>query len=223
MGIKIISITFLLLFSSQSFAEEPRGVPEKLFGISLGGIYDIGNPDVGDLGNLPIKRFTGMQRFLGHGVHYYFKPKDEHKFFKYVEKRKKPKDKYFETSFRLYLIPVIPPTITTVEQLDKAKLDWEVTVIEWSNDAPKKEDAYFWAIDLCKTFAVDIEVKPEITDEYNSKWYECTFSAGDREFKVSSLYSKSVQLSFKRAVSDKKQETVDNILRKLQAKEIRPY
>jgi hypothetical protein len=202
MGIKIISVVFLLLISSQSFAEGPRGVPEKLFGIALGGIYDLGNPEVNDLGNMPVKKFTGMNRFLGNGIHYYFQLKDEHKFFEYVEKRKKPEDKYFETSFRLYLLPVIPPTITTAEQLDQAKLKWEVSVIEWSNDPKTKEDAYYWAIDLCKTFEVDISLKPEITNYYDEKWYECTFSTGDREFKVSSSYSKSVQLSYKREVFD---------------------
>ena len=223
MDIKKICFAFLLLISSQSWAEGPRGVPEKLFGIALGGIYDIGNPEVNDFGNIPVKRFTGMNRFLGNGIHYYFEPKKEHKFFEYVEKREKPEDKYFTTSFRLYLLPVIPPAITTVEQLDKAKLKWEVSIIEWSNDPKTKEDAYYWATNLCKTFGVDISVKPEIIDHYDSKWYECTFSTGDREFKVSSFSSKSVQLSYKKEVFDNKNELVDKVLRKLHAKEIRPY
>jgi hypothetical protein len=120
-------------------------------------------------------------------------------------------------------LPVIPLTIKTAEQLDNEKLKWEVAVIEWSTEPKKKDDAYYWAIDLCKTFSVDIPVKPELTDNYESKLYECTFTTGAREFKVSSSYSMSVSLSYKRDVFDKKNESVNRIIRELQAKEIRPY
>jgi len=223
MRINRVSAGLLLLISSQCFAEEPRGVPEKLFGVTLGGIYDLGNPEIGDFGDIPVKKFAGINRFLGQGIHYYFQPKENHKFFEYAEKREKPKDKYVRTSFRLYLLPVIPPEITTIDQLNEAKLKWEVSVIEWSNDPKTKDDAYYWAIDLCKTFAVDISVNPEITDHFDSKWYECTFSTDDREFKVSSFYSKSVQLSYKKEVSDSKNKSVERAARKLQVNEIRPY
>lgn len=223
MYIKKISLAALLLISLQSLAEETRGVPEKLFGITLGGIYDLGNPEASNFGNMPIKKFAGMNRFLGNGIHYYFQPKDDNKFFEYVEKHEKPKEKYFKTSFRLYLLPVIPSSIKTVEQLNKTKLNWEVSTIEWSNDAKTKDDAYYWAIDLCKTFSVDISVKPKTIDQYDSKLYECSFATGNREYKVSSSYSRSVQLSFIREVFDKKDAAVDKAIRKLQAQEIRPY
>ena len=223
MDIKKILIAFLLLMSSISSAGESRGVPEKLFGIALGGIYDLGGPEDNDLGNIPVKKFASIQRFLGNGIHYYFQPKEEYKIFEYVEKREKPEDQYFGTSFRLYLLPVIPSTITTIEQLEKAKLNWEVTSIEWSNDAKTKEKAYYWAMNLCKTFKVDISVEPEITDYYGSKWYTCTFSSGDREFKVSSFYSRSIELSYKKEVFEAKNEAVEKIIRKLQADKIRPY
>lgn len=223
MNIRTFSIFVVLLISSQTWAETPQGVPDKLFGITLGGVYDIGNPDMNDFGNIPVKKATGTNRFLGNGIHYYFQPKAEQKFFEYVEQRDKPNNKYFKTSFRLYLLPVIPSTITTAKQLENEKLKWEVAVIEWSHEPKKKDDAYYWAIDLCKTFSVDIPVKPEITNDYETKLYECTFATGSREFKVSSFYSKSVSLSFKRDVFDKKNESVDRVIRKLQAKEIRPY
>jgi hypothetical protein len=223
MNVKKFSIFVVLLISSQSWAETPQGVPDKLFSITLGGMYDIGNLEMNDFGNIPVKKATGMNRFLGNGIHFYFQPKAEHKVFEYVEKRENPNDKYFKTSFRLYLLPVIPLTIKTAEQLDNEKLKWEVAVIEWSTEPKKKDDAYYWAIDLCKTFSVDIPVKPELTDNYESKLYECTFTTGAREFKVSSSYSMSVSLSYKRDVFDKKNESVNRIIRKLQAKEIRPY
>ena len=66
---KIIAI-LLLAFSGSAFAtDEPRDVPRSLFGITLGAIYDIGDPESNDLGNIPIKKFAGMNRFLGHGIH----------------------------------------------------------------------------------------------------------------------------------------------------------
>ncbi len=71
---KAIAGILLLAASLPCFADEPRDVPEKLFGISLGGIYDLGNADVGDLGDIPVKKFSGIKRFLVQGIHYYFQP-----------------------------------------------------------------------------------------------------------------------------------------------------
>jgi hypothetical protein len=234
MFIKKILITVLLLTSSVSMADESRDVPKKLFGISLGGIYDLGDPDDNDLGNLPVKKFTSLEVFMGQGVHYYFQPNKEYKIFKYVEYVKKPEDHFFKTSFRLYLLPVIPSTITTNEQFNKVKLNWEVTSIQWwdypgklselSVDAKEKlkREAYYWAIDLCKTFKVDISVKPEIYNN-NLDYYECTFSHGDREFKVTNRPFKNLKLSYKDEVFNKKDEAVEKMIRKIEADEIRPY
>lgn len=220
---KNIPFIFLLLASSSSLAEESRGVPEELFGIKLGGIYDIGDSESKDNGNIPIRKFAGILHFLGNGIHYYFQPKKEYKAFEYVEKRENPDDQYFKSSFRLYLLPVIPPEIKTIEQLGGAKTNWEVTIIEWSNDAKTKKDAYYWAIDLCKTFGIDISIEPEIIDYYEKDWYECTFSSDDRVFEVSSLYSRSIKLSYKEEVDEAKNDALERTIRKIKAKEIRPY
>lgn len=105
---------------------EPRGVPGKLFGITLGAVHTLGNPEANDFGTMPIKKFAGMNSFMGYGAHYYFQPKVAHKFFEYVEKREKPEDKYFETSFRLYLLPLIPSTVGSIEQLNQAEATGQV-------------------------------------------------------------------------------------------------
>lgn len=212
---------FLCLVSPQLFAVE-QTVPKKLFGIALGGIYNLGNED-GDAGNLPVKKFAGMNKFLGQGVHYYFQPQVESKFFEYVEKRKKPDDKYFKTSYRLYLLPVIPSSIKTVEELEKTPLRMEVELIEWENEAKTKDDAYYWAIDLCKTIGVDIAIKPEINDFYKERHYDCIFSDDGRKLKISSSFSRSISLSFSRNISKQKEDAVENIMRKLQVKAIKPY
>ena len=228
MGIKSICATFLLLFCSQSFAEGTSPVPDKLFGVPLGGIYDIGTPELVGIGNLPIKKFTGAQKFLGEGLHYYFEPKEAYKAFNYVERPEKQGEQYFPTSFRLYLLPVIPNTITNIEQFEKATLKWEVSVIEWSGEATKddhkaKDEAYYWAIDICKTFESDISVKPEIYNNFEDKLYSCTFSSGDRKLVVGSLSAKYFQLSYAGNIFNKKTDNVDNTIRKLRAKNIKPY
>jgi hypothetical protein len=223
LNVWLFVLGFLMLIPSLSRGEAPRGVPTKLFGILLGGIYDVGNSEMNDLGNIPIRKFAGMNQFLGNGIHYYFQPVDDNKAFEYVEKRKKPEDKYFETSFRLYMLPVIPTTVKTIEQLDAAKVKMEVVTIEWSVEPKSKDDAYYWAIDLCKTIELDISVRPKIDNFYDSKNYTCTFSAGEREFKVSSFYSKSISLSYRRDVFDKKDKALEKTLRKLRAEKIRPY
>ena len=219
----VAAIVLLPFVACNCVADDSRGVPDKLFGIRLGGIYDLGNPELGQLGDLPIARFAGLTKFLGHGVHYYFKPKDVNPFFEYREKRDKPTDQYFQTPFRIYFSPVISPEITKQEQLKNEPLKWEASVIEWADDLKNPKDAYFWAKDLCKTFSIDISVAPKITDFYESDWYECTFSQDDRQFEVTSLFFRIVRLSFKKEVAEQKSESVDTAIRKLQMEELRPY
>ena len=55
-----ILIASLLLSPLISSAEEFRRVPEKLFGITLGGVYDIGDTEKNEIGNLPVKKFAGL-------------------------------------------------------------------------------------------------------------------------------------------------------------------
>jgi hypothetical protein len=217
------SVALLLLSASLSAQTSSTGVPRRLFGITLGGIYDVGDGQ-NNLGDLPVAKYAGSQTFLGHGIHYYFKPKSENKAFPYIEKRKKADDPFFETSFRLYLLPVIPSTIKTNKELENAKLKWQVATIEWSDSANSQDEAYFWAADLCKTFQMDLGLKPTVIDKYDMKWHICSFSSGDREFSVQNLQAlKLVELAFKHGVLERKDKAVESRLRKLRANEIRPY
>lgn len=199
-----------------------RPVPTELFGITVGATYDLGNPDNGDLGNFPVKKFAGINKFLGQGFSYYFEPIKESKFFEYVEMKKKPEDKYFTTSFRAYLLPVVPPDIKSMKEFiaRSAEFKSEVILIEWNSDAKNKDEAYYWAIDLCKTFSADFSVAPKITDFREEKWYECAFSSGDLVFRVSSSYSRSVQLQLNDEVSAAKEQQIENFVRRLKSKEL---
>lgn len=218
------SVLALLFASMPCLAQSPRSVPTQLFGVTLGGIYDVGSGEKGDVGDLPVARFAGMNTFLGNGVHYYFRPKTDHKAFPYVEKREKPSDKYFATSFRLYLLPVIPSTVKSEEELAKTSTKWEVATIEWSDDAKTKEAAYYWARDLCETFKVDIDSAPQVSDDLETHSCSCAFSSGPREFTVQNLgVMRIVNLSFTREVFDRKDGAVETILRRIKANAIRPY
>lgn len=87
-------------------------------------------------------------------------------------------------------------------------IDWEVSVIEWSefNEIYKKNEkeqeengkkAYNWSMDLCKTFEVDLKIKPKIIDYRKENWYQCEFIRENRLFKVSSyLNSRMISLKY---------------------------
>jgi hypothetical protein len=223
MKARLFALVLLLISASLPAQPSQRGVPTKLFGITLGGVYDVGDGQK-SLGDLPVAKFAGIQTFLGHGIHYYFRPQAENKAFPYIEKRKKPDDQFFETSFRLYLLPVIPPTVKTLQEVEQRKQKWEVAAIEWSDTAKAEDEAYYWAVDLCKTFQIDIGSKPTVIDNFETKWHNCTFASADREFSVGNLQAmKIVELSFKRDVLERKDKAVESVLRRLRVNEIRPY
>jgi len=218
MNFKKTFIVLLILLPSLSSAEEFRDVPEKLFGIELGGIYDLGDFDGKHLGSIPVKEFAGIKQVQGNGIHYFFHPKDEHNCIEFLEKCKKPEEQKFGTSYRLYLLPVMPSTITDIAQLEKTKLNWEVQSIGWSQNAETKEEAYSWAVDLCEKFKVDISVDPQIKDYFNSKWFECTFSFSDRQYKVGNInVIRSVELFYKNEIVEAKVEAVEKTFQKLRA------
>ena len=223
MSLKKSITVLLILLPSLSSSAEFRDVPEKLFSIELGRTYVIGDLEGKDIGSIPVKKFAGIKQFMGNGIHYYFYPKDEDNTLEYLEKNDKVKNLKFGTPYRLYLLPVIPSTITALVQLEKMKLNWEVQSIGWSQNAKTKEEAYNWAVDLCKTLKLNISVVPEIKDFFDSKWFECTFSSGDREYKVSNInVIRSVELSYKKEIIEAKEEAVEKTFKKLQSEKSQP-
>jgi hypothetical protein len=203
-------------------AKFTAGVPETLFGVKLGGIYDLGEPETGNLGNLPIKKFTGVQSLLGSGLHYYFQPNSHSDFFAYKEKPKNPDDKYFPSTFRLYLFPVIPESIKTIEELRTLKPKYQVSLIEWSDKLKKDSDGYYWAVDTCKTFTAQIsDIKPVISDLNNAQMYTCEFTAGGQQLVIQNLGNLvTFTLKYEKVIWDMKNDEVDKRVRQLQAKEI---
>lgn len=216
--------------------EKAKGVPTQLFGVELGKAYGVPGSDF-TKSALPIGRFTGAQQVLGHGTHVYFQPAKPYTAFPYIEERKSG-EQFFTTSYRLYVLPVVPKDAKTVADFNDAKAtDYEVLLIEWrepNEDRPdtKKNEDYAWAADMCKTFEADLALKPKVIEQWVppgdkatvlGSAYSCTFTEADRELEVSSLFGRTVKLSLTNAAMKAKADGFELAVRKLVAPAIRPY
>lgn len=222
---KIFPIFLFLTAQLASAGELPSEIPTELFGLRLGETYDIGNPSAGLLGSMPVKRFTGSEKFLGEGFSYYFEPRKTYKAFSFIVDKKRRGEKFFGSPFRAYLLPVIPNTIKSTEELEKGDFKWRPILIEWSVKAETEMDTYTWAMDLCRTFELDFGKKPEVLEAISNDlaYYTCKFQSGDREFKIEGMGGfKTIQLTYNNKVSIEMQNVVEKIRRKLQAKDINP-
>ena len=212
--------------ASSSIAADARPFPTQLFDITLGAKFDLGNPEAGDLGNLPVKKFAGVQNW-NNGINYYFRPLEDNEVFEYREFRDKSAQGYFKTTHMVHLFPIIPDDIDSFEKLQNADIEYESSHIGWSDilssDDKKNKDAYWWAIDLCKTVEADLAIKPEIVDFPEDYWYQCTFSGRDAELTVYGKSHRSFGLSLKPEVKRQKSQAVDKKLRKLKARQFLPY
>lgn len=218
---KKILLTLFLIPTVISCSQEVGDVPKELFGIKLGTIYNFSKVTEGDVAQVPIKKFTGANRFLGNGTHFYFEPTKESKYFPYKEKKKAGDDKFFQTNYRLYLLPVIPDSIKTIEELSSAKVDVEVALIEWSDEKKNNEESYYWTMEMCKTLSSNIKTKPEILDNQDSKNYFCTFKQDNRMLEIQNLTnSVYFKLQYDKEFFDKQSAGVDEKIGKLTAKDI---
>lgn len=197
--------------------------PVELFGLEVGKKYKLGTMENNDYGNLPIKKMTGIERFLGRGFHLYFQPIKEHSRFEYIENKQKPDDKYFSTSFHTYFLPVIPNDIQNMEELQNKLSSFEVQLIKvnWSKNFNNNEDAYFWAADLCQTFKSYLGYENENIDYYKDKWRSCTFRSGEIVLEISNISSRSdFSLSIDKKQFEILEKAVDETIRRLEAKKI---
>jgi len=225
---KIVTLAILmamLILPSASFAIETPAFPKSLFDVKLGGTYKIGKGSTPyDVGNLPVTRFTAIQRPLGSGLHYFFMPLREHENFNYIERRWFVDDEYFESSFRLYLLPVIHKTVTLKRELENIQWDWTVMLIEWSSTVEKKEDAYSWAMNLCSSMKVDLQRVPSIDNKVASKEYNCTFKEGDKKLEIKAAAgTKFYKLSRSQVALDATNDAVDATFRKIRVNELAAY
>ena len=234
-GARITLAVSLSLCASGSFALGLSSVPTKLFGITLGSVVKIDpKQNDADVTKLPAKAFRGIKRFAGAGVHFYIEPVSAHERFPYIEKKVTPEDTEYVTSYRLYLLPLIPSKIKTFDELNEAVLDWEVATINWDMLDPKIDalklegperksadrDSYFWAANLCNTFEAEFNVKPEIVNMFEYL-YTCKFIQEGRMFEIDGgRYGRRVSLRYSKEEFDKKNDDVGKRLRQLEAQEL---
>jgi hypothetical protein len=172
----------VLLLPCIAFAQEEERVPTELFGVLLGGTYQLKEDDSH---TLPVAEVKGLIRYEGL-VHVYFEPLQQNPMFPYVEYPDKNND-HLVTSYRLQLLPVVTDDIDSLEE-HEAVTEFRVVLIEWSTFAEWKEadsDDYAWAIDLCESIAADLALKPDVRDFLQDNWHICTFAGPEREIEVS--------------------------------------
>ena len=232
-GMKTAALAILPLLAGVVQSDERRQVPQELFGVPLGAIVSV-DPDADDrLVGLPSLKIKSAERVLGHGIHVYFKPSKIYSGFPYIERPQNESDPLPKTNFRLYLLPIIPDTVTTQEQLTKLTasedLKFEVTLIEWHHDSEDKKpewDAYMNARHLCATFSLDFVVAPDIYNQTLKDWhtYTCDFEQGDRMFRVVGQYGATrVSLQDKEEIFESKENALEQKFKRLELESIRPY
>lgn len=228
---KLAALVFVVVAHGANGETKSKRVPAKLFEVELKTYrFTDGGFTKSDL---PVAKITGVEE-AGNAKHLFFQPRKVYEMFPYVEHRKKPDDVYFETSFHMYIMPVLPVGAKTLDELKEQK-DWEYDVLrlDWSqlrdvqsDEKKRRSEDYQWAQSLCKIFEVDLGVKPVISDSFmDSKfaYYSCTFADGTRVLKVSSFIGREVELEYSKKVNDAKVKTFESKMRRLLAPAIRPY
>ena len=146
-----------------------------------------------------------------------FEPLKKYNDFKYYEKKPYPSAKYYVTPFYLSLLPVIPGNVTSPDQLiNNPPTKWEVVSIGWNGTTAKISDVadnYFWAKKYCNKLKTDIDIKPEILDEYGSRFYTCNFEENNRILEVHNL-GRNVRLLIDEKTLKQKRSTLESLMSK---------
>lgn len=150
------SIIFLLLMSPSVLAENGQELPEKLFGITLGGVYNIGvngldesgMPNIKSIakGDLPIKKIIKVKDYANYGyglIRIFFQPNKEYKEFQYQNYTKLPWDSPLASLgittpaerpypyFSIKMLPIVSHNVTSLKELGKTSIPYKVVEITW--------------------------------------------------------------------------------------------
>lgn len=215
----LLSILIIFLFGCSN---NQRDVPKELFDIELGKIYNIGDGTKNSIGDLPIKKITGYESSLTIGQHIYFQPLSANKTLEYKELKNSQADEHFKTTYRLYLLPVLPKSIDSMEELGAFKFDkGEVAVIAWADKLKDEKEAYYWAKDMCETFVADIGKTTKVIENHDLSLYSCIFEKENRVFTIHNIGSLAIfELKYGKDKLQGKIDEIENKLKKLKAKEI---
>lgn len=205
---------------TNAVAVEAIDVPTSLFGVSVGREYTLGEPGSGSVGTLPVKSVIRVVE-VGPGIDYYFEPKKVDSEFASVRSDEASPEAMSGSSFKARFYPVIPATVTTVDELKavKSKLSQRVASVEWTKEMPTKTDATYKVIDLCETFLAGFGKRPVF--ERTAVGYSCRFVSGDYEFQVGNTDDYVfLTLALRDDIRTQLEEDTDTTLRRLQAKRL---
>ena len=216
---KIILILIITLLMT-SCSEDVRDVPKELFNIKLGMVYDFSKMTKESVGEFPIRKFIGTESSIGGiGTHLYFEPKTVSNFF--PNKEKEVKDNFNNSNYDLYLIPIIPSSIKTIKEITESRIEMEVALIKWSDDKKDKNESYYWAKEMCKTFTADMKTMPKIWELAEHKDFICDFIKDNRVLTIKNIAnSVYFSLGYQDDVIKKKEENIEKIINKIKAREI---
>lgn len=216
------SLYLLLPLAFPVQAQNVSELPGSLFDIELGGVYEYGSPgvDEGSVGTFPVRRLISEQVSLNRGLSRYFEPLSRNGTFPFNEFTLDNGE--LISSFRFYILPVLPEVTGTLAELQERDLPQQVLMIEWSQGSRIADgDNYSWAYDLCTSLAVEFGIEPEVTDNVENGVYRCVFSSGDREMEVTSVLGRTVQLSLSDEITDQMESDVYGTIRRLELEERR--
>ncbi len=139
-----------------------------------------------------------------------------------MEIKRSDSDEYFNTTYRLYLLPILPKSIDNLEELKKIKFDTaEIAIIAWSNKLKDSKTAYHWASDMCATFEADIGKPTQHPNNYNLDMYSCDFKKDNRILNIHNIGDMVIfELKYDKEFLQGKIDAIDNQIKKLKAKEI---
>ncbi len=202
-------------------------IPEILFDIPLGGIYDIGSHEGEDVGTLPVRTIKWTEDPADYGLPgpsrgLFFEPLTSNPAYPYLENQT---NGHVETTFRLFVLPVIPDDASSRAEVDMDRLLWKVGAIQWydpkSNDPEDRK--YGWAINLCKSVAADLGIEPKVSDEPEYNTYQCDFANQERMLRIGSSGGKKIKLQYLDDVWLEIHDGVRTKIRKLEMDDTRPY
>jgi len=197
-------------------------VPHSLFGIELGSAFTVLTDDSMKTTNLPVTRITGMQKFMGSGVHIYFEPIKDYPEFDYKIVEAVSGSEYFKTTFSIYAFPVVPPDIKTSDQYQSlSEVEFEVAGIRWQDFTGTDQERYLKSDRLCSILKVDLEQSPTSDlDNFDTRYRHCHFAHENR--KIESEFG-GLSLDYTDEYFDLRNEEIKTQWLKLEANRIRPY
>jgi hypothetical protein len=194
-------------------------VPTVLFGVEVGRSYEMALDGSIDL---PVSEVTGYTQFIGTGVHVFFRPSETSSMFPYIEYPEEGNEA-FATSYRAYLLPVIPESVESLDDLDSLT-EYQAVLVQWSDSKASDREAwddYWWARNMCRSIESDLNVEPDISDYIDTLDYTCRFTNDRHELEVTSVFEKAIRLSLRDTEST--EVDIESKIRRLEMDRDRPY